>query len=84
MGLIPVGFLTFVSGLVLSLGTPCAGPPPLRALPVPVEPRHPHRHRAGPAARVNGVVTAVARAGPLPDAGDVLFGPVVSLPRMGS
>lgn len=27
---------------------------------------------------VNGAVTAVAAGGPLPDAGDVLFGPVVS------
>jgi hypothetical protein len=28
---------------------------------------------------VNSAVTAVAAGGPLPDAGDVLFGPVLSL-----
>ncbi|TQE33006.1 DUF2269 domain-containing protein [Streptomyces ipomoeae] len=78
--LIPVGFLTFLSGLVLSLGTPWGLA------------RHRWVHtkfwltlatltatvfalRPG----VNSAVAAVAAGGPLPDAGDVLFGPVVSL-----
>lgn len=78
--LVPVGLLTFASGLVLSLGTPWGLA------------RHRWVHtkfwltlatltatvlalRPG----VNTAVTAVAAGGPLPDAGDVLFGPVVSL-----
>jgi uncharacterized membrane protein len=78
--LLPVAFLTLLSGLVLSLGTPWGLA----------------RHRwvytkfwltlatttatvfaLRPA--VNTAVAAVAAGGPLPDAGDVLFGPVVSL-----
>ncbi|GGI96006.1 DUF2269 family protein [Streptomyces brasiliensis] len=78
--LLPVAFLTLVSGLVLSLGTHWGLA----------------RHRwvcvkfwltsATAAATVlalrpgvNSAVAAVAAGGPLPDAGDVLFGPVVSL-----
>ncbi|MFI6278614.1 DUF2269 domain-containing protein [Streptomyces sp. NPDC050988] len=78
--LLPLAFLTFTSGLVLSLGTPWGLA----------------RHRwvyikfwltlATTTATVfalrPGVGSAVAAAsagGPLPDAGDVLFGPIVSL-----
>ncbi|MFJ8631161.1 DUF2269 domain-containing protein [Streptomyces sp. NPDC093568] len=78
--LLPVAFLTLVSGLVLALGTQWGLA----------------RHRwvylkfwmtlATTAATVlalrpgvNSAVAAVAAGGPLPDAGDVLFGPVVSL-----
>jgi hypothetical protein len=78
--LLPVAFLTLLSGLVLSLGTPWGLA----------------RHRwvvtkfwltlATTAATafalrpgVSAAVKAVAAGGPLPDAGDVLFGPVVSL-----
>ncbi|MFD3502285.1 DUF2269 domain-containing protein [Streptomyces sp. NPDC058678] len=78
--LIPLAFLTLLSGLVLSLGTPWGLA----------------RHRwvytkfwltlATTTATVlalrpgvNAAVTAVAAGEPLPDAGDVLFGPVVSL-----
>ncbi|MDX2522927.1 DUF2269 family protein [Streptomyces europaeiscabiei] len=78
--LIPVGFLTFLSGLVLALGTPWGlarhrwvyvkfwlTPATLTATVLALRPG------------VNAAVTAVAAGGPLPDAGDVLFGPVVSL-----
>lgn len=78
--LLPVAFLTLLSGLVLALGTAWGLA----------------RHRwvvtkfwltlATTAATafvlrpgVDTAVTAVAAGGPLPDAGDVLFGPVVSL-----
>ncbi|WP_127355811.1 DUF2269 family protein [Actinacidiphila soli] len=78
--LLPVAFLTLLSGLVLSLGTPWGLA----------------RHRwvytkfwltlATTTATVfalrpgvNSAVTAVAAGEPLPDAGDVLFGPIVSL-----
>ncbi|WP_405582071.1 DUF2269 domain-containing protein [Streptomyces sp. NBC_01092] len=78
--LLPVAFLTLVSGLVLSLGTQWGLA----------------RHRwvyvkfwltlATTTATVfalrpgvNSAVAAVAAGGPLPDAGDVLFGPIVSL-----
>lgn len=78
--LLPVAFLTLVSGLVLSLGTQWGLA------------RHRWVHtkfwltlgtttatvlalRPG----VNSAVAAVAAGGPLPDAGDVLFGPIVSL-----
>lgn len=78
--LLPVAFLTLVSGLVLALGTPWGLA----------------RHRwvyvkfwvslATTTATVfalrpgvDAAVTAVAAGGPLPDAGDVLSGPVVSL-----
>ncbi|GGR61751.1 membrane protein [Streptomyces aurantiogriseus] len=78
--LLPLAFLTLLSGLVLSLGTAWGLA----------------RHRwvytkfwltlatttatvfaLRPA--VNSAVAAVAAGGPLPDAGDVLFGPIVSL-----
>ncbi|SDO19006.1 hypothetical protein SAMN04487981_10916 [Streptomyces sp. cf386] len=78
--LLPVAFLTLVSGLVLALGTQWGLA----------------RHRwvyvkfwvtlATTTATVfalrpgvNSAVAAVAAGGPLPDAGDVLFGPIVSL-----
>lgn len=78
--LLPVGFLTLVSGLVLALGTQWGLA------------RHRWVHtkfwvtlatttatvfalRPG----VNSAVAAVAAGGPLPDAGEVLFGPIVSL-----
>ncbi|MEV5551795.1 DUF2269 domain-containing protein [Streptomyces sp. NPDC052309] len=78
--LLPVAFLTLASGVVLSLGTPwglarhrwvwtkfwltlATTTATLFAL------------RPG----VNAAVAAVAAGGPVPDAGDVLFGPVVSL-----
>ncbi|GAA3524529.1 hypothetical protein GCM10022295_02920 [Streptomyces osmaniensis] len=78
--LLPVAFLTLVSGLVLSLGTQWGLA----------------RHRwvyvkfwltlATTAATVfalrpgvNSAVAAVAAGGPLPDAGDVMMGPIVSL-----
>lgn len=78
--LLPVAFLTLVSGLVLALGTQWGLA----------------RHRwvyvkfwvtlATTTATVfalrpgvNSAVDAVAAGGPLPDAGDVLFGPIVSL-----
>ncbi|AVH60669.1 MULTISPECIES: DUF2269 family protein [Streptomyces] len=78
--LLPVAFLTFLSGLLLSLGTPWGLA----------------RHRwvytkfwltlATTTATVfalrpgvNSAVAAVAAGEPLPDADDVLFGPIVSL-----
>ncbi|MFD5846349.1 DUF2269 domain-containing protein [Streptomyces chartreusis] len=78
--LLPVAFLTLVSGLVLSLGTQWGLA----------------RHRwvyvkfwltlATTTATVfalrpgvNSAVAAVAAGGPLPDAGDVMMGPIVSL-----
>jgi uncharacterized membrane protein len=78
--LLPLAFLTLLSGLLLSLGTPWGLA----------------RHRwvwtkfwltlATTTATVfalrpgvNSAVAAVAAGGPLPDAGDVLFGPIVSL-----
>ncbi|MDN3024037.1 DUF2269 domain-containing protein [Streptomyces sp. S.PB5] len=78
--LLPLAFLTLLSGVLLSLGTKWGLA----------------RHRwvwtkfwltlATTTATVlalrpgvNSAVTAVAAGGPLPDAGDVLFGPVVSL-----
>ncbi len=78
--LLPVAFLTLVSGLVLSLGTQWGLA----------------RHRwvyvkfwltlATTVATVfalrpgvNSAVAAVAAGGPLPDAGDVMMGPIVSL-----
>ncbi|WAZ26125.1 DUF2269 domain-containing protein [Streptomyces cinnabarinus] len=78
--LLPIAFLTLLSGLLLSLGTPWGLA----------------RHRwvwtkfwltlATTTATVfalrpgvNSAVTAVAAGGPLPDSGDVLFGPIVSL-----
>ncbi|MER5217726.1 DUF2269 domain-containing protein [Streptomyces sp. NPDC002838] len=78
--LLPVAFLTLLSGLALSLGTPWGLA----------------RHRwvytkfwltlATTTATVfalrpgvNSAVAAVAAGAPLPDAGEVLFGPIVSL-----
>ncbi|MGW7202442.1 DUF2269 domain-containing protein [Streptomyces sp. NPDC054837] len=78
--LLPLAFLTLLSGLLLSLGTQWGLA----------------RHRwvwtkfwltlATTTATVfalrpgvNSAVAAVAAGGPLPDAGDVLFGPIVSL-----
>lgn len=78
--LLPAAFLTLVSGLVLALGTPWGlarhrwvyvkfwvtlGTTTATVLAL----------RPG----VNSAVAAVAAGGPLPDAGDVLMGPVVSL-----
>ncbi|WP_053748833.1 hypothetical protein [Streptomyces sp. MMG1533] len=77
---LPLAFLTLLSGLTLSLGTPWGLA----------------RHRwvytkfwltlATTTATVfalrpgvDSAVSAVAAGGPLPDAGDVLFGPIVSL-----
>ncbi|WP_236067624.1 DUF2269 domain-containing protein [Streptomyces brasiliscabiei] len=78
--LIPVGAVTFVSGLVLALGTQWGLARhrwvwtkfwlTLATLTATVLALRPG---------VNAAVTAVAAGGPLPDAGDVLFGPVVSL-----
>ncbi|WAU86047.1 DUF2269 domain-containing protein [Streptomyces sp. Qhu-G9] len=78
--LLPLAFLTLLSGLLLSLGTPWGLA------------RHRWVHtkfwltlatltatafalRPG----VDSAVTAVSAGGPLPDPGDVLFGPAVSL-----
>jgi uncharacterized membrane protein len=78
--LLPVAFLTLLSGLVLSLGTAWALARhrwvwtkfwlTLVTTTVTVFALRPG---------VNSAVTAVAAGGPLPDAGDVVFGPVVSL-----
>ncbi|MGA5139320.1 DUF2269 domain-containing protein [Streptomyces azureus] len=78
--LLPVAFLTLLSGLVLSLGTPW-GLARYRWvctkfwLTLATTTATVFALRPG----VNSAVTAVAAGGPLPDAGDVLFGPVVSL-----
>jgi hypothetical protein len=78
--LLPVAFLTLLSGLVLSLGTPwglarhrwvCTK----FWLTLATTTATVFALRPG----VNSAVAAVAAGGPLPDAGDVLFGPVVSL-----
>ncbi|MGW1672759.1 DUF2269 domain-containing protein [Streptomyces sp. NPDC002324] len=78
--LVPVALLTFGSGLALSLGTPWGLARhhwvqvkfwlTLATLTATVLALRPG---------VNAAVTAVAAGGPLPDAGDVLFGPAVSL-----
>ncbi|QFQ98005.1 DUF2269 domain-containing protein [Streptomyces phaeolivaceus] len=78
--LIPVGVMTFASGLALSLGTKWGLARhrwvwtkfwlTLATLTATVLALRPG---------VNTAVTAVAAGGPLPDAGDVLFGPLVSL-----
>ncbi|WP_149829271.1 DUF2269 domain-containing protein [Streptomyces tailanensis] len=78
--LIPVGFLTFLSGLVLSLGTQWGLARhrwvytkfwlTLATLTATVFALRPG---------VNEAVDAVAAGGTLPDAGEVLFGPIVSL-----
>ncbi|MEU6914855.1 DUF2269 domain-containing protein [Streptomyces olindensis] len=78
--LLPVAFLTLLSGLVLSLGT-AWGLARHRWvwtkfwLTLATTTATVFALRPG----VNAAVTAVAAGGPLPDAGDVLFGPVVSL-----
>ncbi|MFI9170136.1 DUF2269 family protein [Streptomyces lincolnensis] len=78
--LLPVAFLTLLSGVVLSLGTPWGLARhrwvwtkfwlTLATITATVFALRPG---------VNSAVAAVAAGGPLPDAGDVLFGPVVSL-----
>ncbi|WP_200308608.1 DUF2269 family protein [Streptomyces adelaidensis] len=78
--LIPVAVLTFLSGLALSLGTPWGLARhrwvwtkfwlTLATLTATVLALRPG---------VNSAVAAVTAGGPLPDTGDVLFGPVVSL-----
>ncbi|WP_338780525.1 DUF2269 domain-containing protein [Streptomyces sp. DG1A-41] len=78
--LLPVALLTLLSGLVLSLGT-AWGLARHRWvytkfwLTLATTTATAFALRPG----VNSAVTAVAAGGPLPDAGDVLFGPVVSL-----
>jgi hypothetical protein len=78
--LLPVAFLTLLSGLLLSLGTTW-GLARYRWvytkfwLTLATTTATVFALRPG----VNSAVTAVAAGGPLPDAGDVLFGPVVSL-----
>ncbi|MFJ2930806.1 DUF2269 domain-containing protein [Streptomyces massasporeus] len=78
--LLPVAFLTLLSGLLLSLGTKW-GLARYRWvytkfwLTLATTTATAFALRPG----VNSAVTAVAAGGPLPDAGDVLFGPVVSL-----
>ncbi|GAB2871237.1 membrane protein [Streptomyces deserti] len=78
--LLPVAFLTLLSGLLLSLGTPwglarhrwvCTK----FWLTLATTTATVFALRPG----VNSAVAAVTAGGPLPDAGDVLFGPVVSL-----
>ncbi|MFJ7293223.1 DUF2269 domain-containing protein [Streptomyces collinus] len=78
--LLPVAFLTLLSGLLLSLGTTW-GLARYRWvytkfwLTLATTTATVFALRPG----VNSAVTAVAAGGSLPDAGDVLFGPVVSL-----
>ena len=78
--LLPVAFLTLLSGLLLSLGTKW-GLARYRWvytkfwLTLATTTATVFALRPG----VNSAVTAVAAGGPLPDADDVLFGPVVSL-----
>jgi uncharacterized membrane protein len=78
--LLPVAFLTLLSGLVLSLGTPW-GLARYRWvctkfwLTLATTTATVLALRPG----VNSAVAAVAAGRPLPDAGDVLFGPIVSL-----
>ncbi|MEU2909753.1 DUF2269 domain-containing protein [Streptomyces massasporeus] len=78
--LLPVAFLTLSSGLLLSLGTTW-GLARYRWvytkfwLTLATTTATVFALRPG----VNSAVTAVAGGGPLPDAGDVPFGPVVSL-----
>ncbi|NEE14094.1 DUF2269 domain-containing protein [Streptomyces sp. SID7499] len=78
--LLPLAFLTLLSGLLLSLGTKW-GLARYRWvytkfwLTLATTTATVFALRPG----VNSAVTAVVAGGPLPDAGDVLFGPVVSL-----
>lgn len=78
--LLPVAFLTLLSGLLLSLGTPwglarhkwvCTK----FWLTLATITATAFALRPG----VNSAVGAVAAGGPLPDSGDILFGPIVSL-----
>ncbi|MEV5435067.1 DUF2269 domain-containing protein [Streptomyces sp. NPDC052682] len=78
--LLPLALLTLLSGLLLSLGTPwgLARHRWVYAkfwLTLATTTATAFALRPG----VNGAVAAVAAGHPLPDAGDVLFGPVVSL-----
>ncbi|MFS8203208.1 DUF2269 family protein (plasmid) [Streptomyces sp. CWNU-52B] len=78
--LLPLAFLTLLSGLVLSLGTPWGLARhrwvytkfwlTLATVTATVFALRPG---------VGSAVTAVSAGGPLPDSGDVLFGPIVSL-----
>ncbi|ELS52993.1 hypothetical protein [Streptomyces viridochromogenes] len=78
--LLPVAFLTLVSGLVPALGTRW-GLARYRWVLVKFWMTLATAAATVFALRpgVNSAVAAVAAGGPLPDAGDVLFGPVVSL-----
>ncbi|GAA3997414.1 membrane protein [Streptomyces plumbiresistens] len=78
--LLPLAFLTLLSGLVLALGTPWGLAKHRWVctkfwLTLATTTATVFALRPG----VNSAVSAVAAGGPLPDAGDVLFGPVVSL-----
>ncbi|MEU2599605.1 DUF2269 domain-containing protein [Streptomyces hirsutus] len=78
--MVPLALLTLTSGLVLSLGTPWGLARHLWVytkfwLTLATTTATFFALRPG----VNAAVTAVAGGSPLPDAGDVLFGPVVSL-----
>ncbi|CAL9495050.1 hypothetical protein SUDANB2_03307 [Streptomyces sp. enrichment culture] len=78
--LLPVAFLTLLSGLVLSFGTPWGLARHRWVvtkfwLTLATTTATAFALRPG----VHAAVTAVAAGRPLPDAGDVLFGPVVSL-----
>ncbi|MFF5478111.1 DUF2269 domain-containing protein [Streptomyces sp. NPDC012935] len=78
--LLPVAFLTLLSGLVLALGTQW-GLARHRWVYVKFWVTLGTTTATVFALRpgVNSAVAAVAAGGPLPDAGDVLFGPIVSL-----
>ncbi|GGQ12979.1 hypothetical protein GCM10010279_20890 [Streptomyces mutabilis] len=78
--LLPLALLTLVSGAVLALGTPWGLARHRWVftkfwLTLATTTATVFALRPG----VNAAVTEVAAGGPLPDAGDVLFGPVVSL-----
>ncbi|MFH9571035.1 DUF2269 domain-containing protein [Streptomyces sp. NPDC017230] len=78
--LLPLAFLTFASGLVLALGTPWGLARHRWVftkfwLTLATATATVFALRPG----VDAAVAAVAAGGPLPDAGEVLFGPVVSL-----
>jgi uncharacterized membrane protein len=78
--LLPVAFFTLLSGLVLSLGTPWGLARHRWVytkfwLTLATTTATVFALRPG----VNSAVAAVAAGEPLPDAGDVLFGPIVSL-----
>ncbi|TLS41468.1 DUF2269 domain-containing protein [Streptomyces montanus] len=78
--LLPLAFLTLLSGMVLSLGTPWGLARHRWVytkfwLTLATTTATAFALRPG----VNSAVVAVSAGGPLPDAGDVLFGPIVSL-----